>query len=50
MTPWDSDWAGGTENSDIRIAKEYGLSPDQIETAKAISNEVFKIERSYAVF
>merc|ERR1712242_348159 len=22
MTPWDSDWAGGTEGSDIRIAKE----------------------------
>ena len=25
MTPWDSDWAGGTEGSDIRIAKEYAL-------------------------
>ena len=50
MTPWDSDWAGGTEGSDIRIAKEYGLSPDQIETAKAISNEVFKIERAVTPF
>merc|ERR1712226_1786084 len=27
MTPWDSDWAGGTEGSDIRIAKEYNISP-----------------------
>merc|ERR1719387_1368294 len=25
MTPWDSDWAGGTEGSDIRIAKEFAL-------------------------
>merc|ERR1712151_1478712 len=29
MTPWDSDWAGGTEGSDIRIALmiEPGIEP-----------------------
>lgn len=50
MTPWDSDWAGGTEGSDLRIAKEYGLSPSDIEKAKRISNEVFKIERAVTPF
>ena len=45
MTPWDSDWAGGTEGSDLRIAKEYGLDPRQIETAKVVASEVFPLER-----
>ena len=38
MTPWDSDWAGGTEGSDIRIAKEYSLDVRKINDAKALQN------------
>ena len=45
MTPWDSDWAGGTEGSDLRIAKEYGLDPREIETAKVVASDVFPLER-----
>ena len=26
MTPWYSDWAGGTEGSDLRTAKDYNLT------------------------
>ena len=50
MTPWDSDWAGGTEGSDIRIAKEYGLTLSQIEQAKKIATAVFQIERAVTPF
>eukprot|EP00392_Amoebophrya_sp_AT5.2_P018870 g19519.t1 len=50
MTPWDSDWAGGTEGSDLRIAKEYGLSPADIEKAKNIASEVFPLERAVTPF
>eukprot|EP00928_Gymnodinium_smaydae_P075083 TRINITY_DN580_c0_g3_i2.p1 TRINITY_DN580_c0_g3~~TRINITY_DN580_c0_g3_i2.p1 ORF type:complete len:1332 (+),score=271.44 TRINITY_DN580_c0_g3_i2:485-3997(+) len=50
MTPWDSDWAGGTEGSDIRIAKEYGLDPRNINNAKEVANEVFPLERAVTPF
>mmetsp|Transcript_53138 Transcript_53138/g.124477 ORF Transcript_53138/g.124477 Transcript_53138/m.124477 type:complete len:1295 (-) Transcript_53138:103-3987(-) len=50
MTPWDSDWAGGTEGSDIRIAKEYGLNPRHINHAKEVANEVFPLERAVTPF
>ncbi|CAD7950773.1 unnamed protein product [Amoebophrya sp. A25] len=50
MTPWDSEWAGGTEGSDLRIAKEYGLSPSDIEQAKHIASEVFPLERAVTPF
>merc|ERR1719373_939589 len=50
LTPWDSDWAGGTEGSDIRIAKEYGLDPRKINNAKEVANEVFPLERAVTPF
>ncbi|CAD7974594.1 unnamed protein product [Amoebophrya sp. A120] len=50
MTPWDSEWAGGTEGSDLRIAKEYGLSPLQIENAKNVASDVFPLERAVTPF
>lgn len=50
MTPWDSDWAGGTEGSDLRIAKEYGLNPRQINHAKEVATEVFPLERAVTPF
>jgi len=50
MTPWNSDWAGGTEGSDLRIAKEYGLEPRQINYAKEVANEVFPLERAVTPF
>jgi len=50
MTPWNSDWAGGTEGSDIRIAKEYGLDVRKINDAKEIANEVFPLERAVTPF
>lgn len=50
MTPWDSDWAGGTEGSDLRIAKEYGLNPRQINHAKEVASEVFPLERAVTPF
>jgi len=50
MTPWDSDWAGGTEGSDIRIAKEYSLDVRKINDAKEIANEVFPLERAVTPF
>eukprot|EP00933_Yihiella_yeosuensis_P071818 TRINITY_DN80059_c0_g1_i1.p1 TRINITY_DN80059_c0_g1~~TRINITY_DN80059_c0_g1_i1.p1 ORF type:complete len:1309 (-),score=305.53 TRINITY_DN80059_c0_g1_i1:114-4040(-) len=50
MTPWDSDWAGGTEGSDIRIAKEYGLDVRKINHAKEVANEVFPLERAVTPF
>eukprot|EP00930_Biecheleria_cincta_P069966 TRINITY_DN57636_c0_g1_i1.p1 TRINITY_DN57636_c0_g1~~TRINITY_DN57636_c0_g1_i1.p1 ORF type:complete len:1314 (-),score=272.23 TRINITY_DN57636_c0_g1_i1:130-3711(-) len=50
MTPWDSDWAGGTEGSDIRIAKEYGLDVRKINDAKEIASEVFPLERAVTPF
>jgi hypothetical protein len=50
MTPWDSDWAGGTEGSDIRIAKEYKIDPRLINHAKEVANEVFPIERAVTPF
>jgi len=50
MTPWDSDWAGGTEGSDIRIAKEYGINPRLINNAKEVANEVFPLERAVTPF
>lgn len=50
MTPWNSDWAGGTEGSDIRIAKEYGLDVRKINHAKEVANEVFPLERAVTPF
>jgi len=50
MTPWDSDWAGGTEGSDIRIAKEYGINPRHINHAKEVASEVFPLERAVTPF
>jgi len=50
MTPWNSDWAGGTEGSDLRIAKEFGLDPRDINSAKEVANEVFPLERAVTPF
>jgi biotin carboxyl carrier protein len=50
MTPWDSDWAGGTEGSDIRIAKEYNINPRLINKAKMVASEVFPLERAVTPF
>jgi len=50
MTPWDSDWAGGTEGSDLRIAKEYGIQPRQINDCKEVASEVFPLERAVTPF
>merc|ERR1712050_532951 len=50
MTPWDSDWAGGTEGSDIRIAKEYNINPRLINHAKEVATEVFPLERAVTQF
>eukprot|EP00439_Symbiodinium_sp_Y106_P030902 s1515_g3.t1 len=50
MTPWDSDWAGGTEGSDIRIAKEYSLDVRKINHAKEVASEVFPLERAVTPF
>merc|ERR1712050_452663 len=50
MTPWDSDWAGGTEGSDIRIAKEYNVDGRKINLAKEIASEVFPLERAVTPF
>merc|ERR1712038_2176230 len=50
MTPWNSDWAGGTEGSDIRIAKEFGLDVRKINHAKEVANEVFPLERAVTPF
>eukprot|EP00808_Paulinella_micropora_P012538 g26519.t1 len=50
MTPWDSDWAGGTEGSDIRIAKEYGIDPRKINWAKEVASTVFPLERAVTPF
>merc|ERR1712176_1041301 len=50
MTPWDSDWAGGTEGSDIRIAKEYNINPRLINHAKEVATEVFPLERAVMPF
>jgi len=50
MTPWDSDWAGGTEGSDIRIAKEYNIDLRKINHAKVVASEVFPLERAVTPF
>merc|ERR1712190_173781 len=50
MTPWDSDWAGGTEGSDIRIAKEFAINPRHINHAKEVATEVFPLERAVTPF
>eukprot|EP00406_Dinophysis_acuminata_P045001 CAMPEP_0179302186 /NCGR_PEP_ID=MMETSP0797-20121207/47933_1 /TAXON_ID=47934 /ORGANISM="Dinophysis acuminata, Strain DAEP01" /LENGTH=579 /DNA_ID=CAMNT_0021011705 /DNA_START=16 /DNA_END=1755 /DNA_ORIENTATION=- len=50
MTPWDSDWAGGTEGSDIRIAKEFGLDLRKINHAKEVATAVWPIERAVTPF
>ena len=50
MTPWDSDWAGGTEGSDLRIAKEYSVNPREINHAKEVASEVFPLERALTPF
>ena len=50
MTPWDSDWAGGTEGSDIRIAKEFALDVRKINAAKEVASEVFPLERAVTPF
>merc|ERR1712151_457994 len=50
MTPWDSDWAGGTEGSDIRIAKEFNINPRHINHAKEVASEVFPLERAVTPF
>jgi biotin carboxyl carrier protein len=50
MTPWDSDWAGGTEGSDIRICKEFDINPRRINHAKEVATEVFPLERAVTPF
>merc|ERR1712157_640337 len=50
MTPWDSDWAGGTEGSDIRICKEFNINPRLINHAKEVATEVFPLERAVTPF
>merc|ERR1719387_136814 len=50
MTPWDSDWAGGTEGSDLRIAREYNINSRLINGAKEVATEVFPIERAVTPF
>eukprot|EP00457_Paulinella_chromatophora_P000524 gb/GEZN01000524.1/.p1 GENE.gb/GEZN01000524.1/~~gb/GEZN01000524.1/.p1 ORF type:complete len:1311 (-),score=232.99 gb/GEZN01000524.1/:105-4037(-) len=50
MTAWNSDWAGGTEGSDLRIAKEYDLDSRQINTAKMVASAVFPLERAVTPF
>merc|ERR1719160_948677 len=50
MTPWDSDWAGGTEGSDLRICKEYGIDPQKINHAKEVATAVFPLERAVTPF
>lgn len=50
MTPWDSDWAGGTEGSDIRIAKEFAVDVRRINSAKEVASEVFPLERAVTPF
>merc|ERR1719181_1988908 len=50
MTPWDSDWAGGTEGSDIRIAKQYAIDVRKINLAKEVASEVFPLERAVTPF
>eukprot|EP00929_Paragymnodinium_shiwhaense_P068699 TRINITY_DN345_c0_g2_i1.p1 TRINITY_DN345_c0_g2~~TRINITY_DN345_c0_g2_i1.p1 ORF type:complete len:1318 (+),score=428.78 TRINITY_DN345_c0_g2_i1:451-3954(+) len=50
MTPWDSDWAGGTEGSDIRICKEYDINPRLINHAKEVASTVFPLERAVTPF
>ena len=47
---WDSDWAGGTEGSDIRIAKEFDVDRRKINLAKEIANELFPLERAVTPF
>merc|ERR1719379_3150477 len=50
MTPWDSDWAGGTEGSDIRICKEFNINPRLINGAKEVATAVFPLERAVTPF
>jgi len=50
MTPWDSDWAGGTEGSDLRIAKEYNLDVRKLNQAKELASKVFPLERAVTPF
>jgi len=50
MTPWHSDWAGGTEGSDLRQAKEYGFNAAQINYAKELASELFPLERAVTPF
>merc|ERR1719446_7266 len=50
MTPWNSDWAGGTEGSDIRICKEFDINPRLINHAKEVATEVFPLERAVTPF
>lgn len=50
MTPWDSDWAGGTEGSDLRIAREFQIPEGDINFAKEVASEVFPLERAVTPF
>merc|ERR1719379_1659691 len=50
MTPWDSDWAGGTEGSDIRICKEFDINPRLINHAKEEATEGFPLDRAVTPF
>ena len=61
MTLFDSDWAGGTEGSDLRLAREFGLDrcsntgekrdPAAIlNNAKSVASEVFPLERAVTPF
>ena len=50
LTPWDSVWAGGTEGSDLRIAKEYSMNPRKINHAREVATEVFPLERAVTPF
>merc|ERR1712232_1045911 len=42
--------AGGTEGSDIRIAKEFAIDVRKINSAKEVASEVFPLERAVTPF
>jgi biotin carboxylase len=50
MTPWDSNWSGGTEGADLRIASEYGIDSRNIAHAVAVASETFPLERAATPF
>ena len=47
---WNSDWARGTEGSDLQIAKEYNIDPRKINHAKEVASDVLPVERAVTPF